>query len=75
MTQSTKVSLAGWATSGANPVSAVLGLARTICRRAERRACALQEASQLQTPAIVVYLNRLSDLLWLLARRVEAKQR
>ena len=50
---------------------AALDFARTVCRRAERRACALQEAGQLHNPEIVVYLNRLSDLLWLLARWVE----
>ena len=71
--EAAKVSPAGWATPGANPVSAALDLARTVCRRAERRACALQETAQLQNAEIVVYLNRLSDLLWLLARWVEAK--
>ena len=64
----------GWATPGANTASASLDLARTICRRAERRVCALQEAGQLDNPEIFIYLNRLSDLLWLLARWVEAKQ-
>jgi cob(I)alamin adenosyltransferase len=63
----------GWATPGANTASASLDLARTICRRAERRVCALQEAGQLDNPEIVIYLNRLSDLLWLLARWAEAK--
>jgi len=42
-----------------------LDLARTVCRRAERRVCALVDAEQLQNVEIVVYLNRLSDLLWL----------
>jgi cob(I)alamin adenosyltransferase len=51
--------------------SAALDVARTICRRAERSVCALREAQQLQNPEIVVYLNRLSDLLWLFARWVE----
>ena len=69
-----KVSPRGWATPGANAVSAALDVARTVCRRAERRVCALQEASQLQNTEIVVYLNRLSDLLWLFARWVEAKR-
>ena len=73
--EAAKVSPTGWATPGANPVSAALDLARTVCRRAERRACALQEAGQLQNVEIVVYLNRLSDLLWLFARWVEAKRR
>ena len=60
-----------WATPGANIAAAGLDVARTICRRAERRVCALHEAGQLQNPEVIVYLNRLSDLLWLFARRAE----
>ena len=71
--EAAKVPAKGWATPGANAVSAALDLARAVCRRAERRVCALQETGQLQNPEILVYLNRLSDLLWLFARRVEAK--
>src|SRR5690242_5715749 len=62
----------GWATPGATPSSASLDLARTICRRAERRVCALNEEEH-GNPEIVRYLNRLSDLLWLLARWEETK--
>jgi cob(I)alamin adenosyltransferase len=65
------VSFKGWATPGACLNSAALDVARTVCRRAERRACALQEADQLQNSEIIIYLNRLADLLWLLARWVE----
>jgi cob(I)alamin adenosyltransferase len=72
--EAAKVSAKGWAMPGANTGSAALDLARTVCRRAERRACALQETGQLHNPEIIIYLNRLSDLLWLLARWVEAKQ-
>jgi len=72
--EAAKVTPRGWATPGANVVSAALDLARTVCRRAERRACALQDSGQLQNAEIVVYLNRLSDLLWLFARWVEAKR-
>lgn len=61
----------GWATPGANPASAALDLARTVCRRAERHVCALHEAGQLNNLEIIVYLNRLSDLLWLMARWLE----
>ena len=68
-----KVSFQGWATPGANRSSAALDLARTVCRRAERRVCALQEADQLQNAEIIIYLNRLADLLWLLARWVETQ--
>jgi len=68
-----KVSFKGWATPGVNLNSAALDVARTTCRRAERCVCALQEANQLQNPEIIIYLNRLSDTLWLLARWVETK--
>ena len=69
--EAAKISGKGWAMPGANLEAATLDLARTICRRAERRVCALQEAGQLNNPEVVVYLNRLSDLLWLLARKAE----
>jgi len=72
--EAANVSVKGWATPGANTGSAALDLARTVCRRAERRACALLDAGQLDNPEIVTYLNRLSDLLWLLARWAEVKQ-
>ena len=61
----------GWATPGANLHSAALDMARTICRRAERRVCDLLQAGQVQNTEIIVYLNRLSDLLWLVARQAE----
>ena len=67
------VSFKQWATPGATVNSAALDVARTICRRAERRVCALREAGELPNAEIVIYLNRLSDLLWLFARRVETK--
>jgi cob(I)alamin adenosyltransferase len=66
-------SFKGWATPGATPPGAALDLARTICRRAERRVCALKEAGELKNAEIIIYLNRLSDLLWLFARWVETK--
>ncbi len=71
--ESQKISFKGWATPGANLNSAALDVARTTCRRAERRVCALQETNQLQNPQIVIYLNRLSDTLWLFARWAEVQ--
>ena len=71
--ESQKISFKGWATPGENLSSASLDMARTVCRRAERRACALQEASQLHNEEVIVYLNRLSDVLWLMARWVETQ--
>jgi cob(I)alamin adenosyltransferase len=68
-----KVNLKGWATPGGTAASAALDLARTICRRAERRVCGLKESGGLKNAEIIIYLNRLSDLLWLLARWVETK--
>ena len=68
-----KITYKGWATPGASAHSAALDLARTTCRRAERRVSALQEAKQLPNGEILIYLNRVSDLLWLMARWVEQK--
>lgn len=52
---------------GGSPKSAALHVARTVCRRAERRVIHLQK--EVEIPQIVVvYLNRLSDLLFSLAR-------
>ncbi|MGQ0714596.1 MAG: cob(I)yrinic acid a,c-diamide adenosyltransferase [Gemmatimonadaceae bacterium] len=52
---------------GGTPKASALHIARTVCRRAERRVIAL--ASEVDVPPIVVkYLNRLSDLLFVLSR-------
>jgi cob(I)alamin adenosyltransferase len=50
---------------GGTPAAAHLHLARTICRRAERRAIAVGDEVN---PEVVRYLNRLSDLLFILSR-------
>jgi cob(I)alamin adenosyltransferase len=68
-----KISFQGWATPGATVHSAALDVARSVCRRAERLVCELQSAGQLQNPEIMIFLNRLSDLLWLLARSAESQ--
>jgi cob(I)alamin adenosyltransferase len=54
---------------GGSEAGATLHLARTVARRAERRAVKLSEVEDVNAPAIV-YLNRLSDLLFILARVV-----
>jgi cob(I)alamin adenosyltransferase len=52
---------------GGTPKAAMLHQARTVCRRAERRVIALQH--EVEVPQVVIiYLNRLSDLLFVLAR-------
>ncbi len=53
---------------GANPVSAALDVARATCRRAERRTVEVREAGREVNPEAARYLNRLSDLLFALAR-------
>ena len=53
---------------GGKPAS-VLHMARTVCRRAERRCVALSRENVLDT-ALLMYLNRLSDALFVFARRV-----
>ncbi|HSY20181.1 MAG TPA: cob(I)yrinic acid a,c-diamide adenosyltransferase [Candidatus Acidoferrales bacterium] len=67
------VSFKHWATPGQTQSSATLDVARTVCRRAERRVYDLQAAGDLKNEEILVFLNRLSDLLWLLARWVEGR--
>jgi cob(I)alamin adenosyltransferase len=52
---------------GGSPSGAALHLARTVCRRAERRVVTLGREIDL-SPGILVYLNRLSDLLFVMAR-------
>ena len=56
---------------GETPTSAALELARTILRRAERRAVALQRQGLVPGPHLLPYLNRLADLVWVLARAAE----
>ncbi len=53
---------------GATPASAALDVARVTCRRAERRAVAVRETGHEVNPDALRYLNRLSDLLFVLAR-------
>jgi cob(I)alamin adenosyltransferase len=53
---------------GANAVSAALDVARTAVRRAERRAVDMKDAGKTVGPEALKYLNRLSDLLFVMAR-------
>jgi cob(I)alamin adenosyltransferase len=63
----------GFVLPGADPGSAHLEVARTLCRRAERHAVGLMESGDLTNPVVVKWLNRLSDHLWLMARREESQ--
>jgi cob(I)alamin adenosyltransferase len=60
-----------WAVPGKTLNAAGLDLARTTCRRAERRVAAIMSADPQFNREILRYLNRLSDLCWLLARYAE----
>jgi len=63
--------LADWSIPGEHRAAAAYDMARTICRRAERSLVRLQESGAAVQPAILSYLNRLSDLLWLFGRKLE----
>lgn len=58
---------------GEDGAAAALDVARTIVRRAERRAVSLADAGDLEDSEIVRYLNRLADYLYVLARSVEGE--
>jgi cob(I)alamin adenosyltransferase len=68
-----RINFKHWATPGNNLSSAALDVARTTCRRAERRVIALADTADYVNPETIRYLNRLSDALWLFARFVETE--
>jgi cob(I)alamin adenosyltransferase len=57
--------------AGGSPAGATLHLARTVCRRAERRVVSL--GADAVDPLVVKYLNRLSDLLFVMARAANSR--
>ena len=61
----------GWALPGQSVPSSYLDFARTVCRRAERNVVTVTKTESTPDSQSAVYLNRLSDLLWLIARAVE----
>lgn len=61
----------GWATPGANARAAAFDTARATARRAERRLCSLPSHGRSVRPELRQFVNRVSDLLWLLAREAE----
>ena len=64
-----------WVIPGKTPVSAALDFARATCRRAERHIAAFSTSDASFNIEILRYLNRLSDLCWVLARYVEKDSR
>lgn len=61
----------GFVIPGGTPPGAAYDMARTLIRRAERRAVSLQRAGELENREVVRYLNRCSDLLFMVARQAE----
>jgi cob(I)alamin adenosyltransferase len=61
----------GWATPGKTPLAAALDMARVAARRAERHLVAMRENGAPVRDLVLQYINRVSDLLWLLARQAE----
>jgi cob(I)alamin adenosyltransferase len=59
---------------GGTLAAAALHVARTVCRRAERRAVLLAQEAELE-PALLAYLNRLSDFLFVAARLANRRAR
>jgi cob(I)alamin adenosyltransferase len=81
MLESVEEELARWESAIAMPkefvvpgetrASAALEMSRTVLRRAERRVIGLQRSGALESEWVVPYINRLADLLWVLARAAE----
>jgi cob(I)alamin adenosyltransferase len=63
--------LSDWSLPGDVSSAAAFDIARTVCRRAERCVVRLQETGEAVDAQVVTYLNRLSDLLWLVGRLLE----
>lgn len=61
----------GFILPGGTPVAAQLDLARAVSRRCERKVVGLFEAGLIDNTILLIWLNRLSDYLWLLARHAE----
>lgn len=65
--------LSDWALPGDHAAAAAYDVARTVCRRAERLVVHLSETDDTVDPHVVAYLNRLSDLIWLMGRLLELR--
>jgi cob(I)alamin adenosyltransferase len=71
--EATEGILSDWSLPGDHAAAAAFDVARTICRRAERCVVRLAESGGELNPHVVAYLNRLSDLLWLMGRLLELR--
>lgn len=71
--EATEGILSDWSLPGDHAAAAAYDVARTVCRRAERAVVRLAETGAELNPHVVPYLNRLSDLLWLVGRLLELR--
>jgi cob(I)alamin adenosyltransferase len=71
--EATEGILSDWSLPGDHAAAAAFDVARTVCRRAERAVVRLAETGAETNPNVVPYLNRLSDLLWLMGRLLELR--
>ena len=71
--EATEGILSDWSLPGEHAAAAAYDVARTVCRRAERCVVRLAEAGEQVNAQVVPYLNRLSDLLWLMGRLLELR--
>jgi cob(I)alamin adenosyltransferase len=71
--EATEGILSDWSLPGEHAAAAAFDLARTICRRAERCVVRLSETGVEVNEQVVPYLNRLSDLIWLMGRLLELR--
>ena len=71
--EATEGILSDWSLPGEHAAAAAYDVARTICRRAERAVVRLVETGVEVNSHVVPYLNRLSDLLWLMGRLLELR--
>ena len=63
--------LIDWAIAGDHAGAAAFDVARTVCRRGERLVVRLRDGGERIDSSVIIYLNRLADLLWLLGRLIE----
>jgi cob(I)alamin adenosyltransferase len=71
--EATEGILSDWSLPGEHAAAAAFDLARTVCRRAERCVVRLAETGVEVSEQVVPYLNRLSDLIWLMGRLLELR--
>ena len=71
--EATEGILSDWSLPGDHAAAAAFDVARTVCRRAERCVVRLSETGAEMNPQVVPYLNRLSDLIWLMGRLLELR--